>query len=100
MLSNMKIKCNECDNRGYIVDTPFPNYSGHSCKCGWAIQESMKKFDNVSIEELLNYAQKRIGEKKNLGASILGSITSKKKSKSSKKNGKLGGRPKNKSLSA
>jgi hypothetical protein len=37
---------------------------------------------------------------KNAAAVALGSITSKKKSKSSKKNGKLGGRPKNKSLSA
>lgn len=40
-----KIKCDKCDERGYIVDTLSPNYSGHSCECGWAIQE-MKKIIN------------------------------------------------------
>ncbi|MFA5050976.1 MAG: hypothetical protein WC499_02575 [Patescibacteria group bacterium] len=28
-------KCNKCDGRGHITDSPFPSYSGHSCDCEW-----------------------------------------------------------------
>lgn len=60
----MKIeKCNLCDERGYIADT---EYSRHSCDCGWAIEQSLKKFENVSIEDLLTYGRNRVIEKQNL----------------------------------
>lgn len=59
----MKTKCNKCDERGYIHDTET---SRHSCECGWAIEQSMKKFENVSIEDLLNYGRMRVQEKSNL----------------------------------
>lgn len=58
-----KLKCNECDERGYIQDT---KYSSHSCKCGWAIEPSMKKFENVNIMDLLAYGRNRVIEKQNL----------------------------------
>jgi hypothetical protein len=66
----MKIKCNKCDERGYIVESQFPSYSAHSCDCGWAVEQSLKKFENVSIGDLLNYAQKRVAEKEKLCTEI------------------------------
>jgi hypothetical protein len=48
-------------------------------------------FKNVLAEDLLSYAQMRLGEKK-LGAVALGSIKSEKKAKASCENGKKGGR--------
>lgn len=56
----MKTKCNECDERGYIADT---EHSRHSCKCGWAIEQSMLKFKDVKIEDLLAYGRARSIEK-------------------------------------
>lgn len=56
----MKTKCNKCDEKGYIQDTP---HSSHSCPCGWAIEQSMKKFEGMSIEDLLAYGHKRALEK-------------------------------------
>lgn len=56
----MKTKCNKCDERGYIQDS---KYSSHSCECGWAMEQSLLKFKNVKLEDLLAYAQKRIIEK-------------------------------------
>ena len=57
-----KQKCDLCDERGYIADT---EYSRHSCPCGWAIEQSMKKFENVSLEDLLNYGRNRVIQKQN-----------------------------------
>ena len=53
-------KCNKCDERGYIADT---KYSRHSCECGWAIEQSMLKFKDVKIEDLLAYGRARSIEK-------------------------------------
>ena len=60
------IKCDKCDERGYIVDTPFPSYSGHSCECGWAIEQSAKKFEGVDIMDLLAYGRARVEQKAKL----------------------------------
>lgn len=87
-----KEKCNKCDERGYI---PTGKYSSKSCECGWAIEQQELKIREIfpTIADLLDYAQKRIGEK-NIMAKTLGSIKSEKKAKSSRENGKKGGRPK------
>lgn len=39
------IKCDKCDERGMIVDTYSPNYSAHSCKCGYAVSDEKIKKD-------------------------------------------------------
>ena len=59
----MKIKCNKCNERGYIQDS---EYASHSCECGWAIEQSRKKFEGVSIEDLLNYGRNRIIQKQSI----------------------------------
>lgn len=61
----MKQKCEKCDERGYINDSLEPEkyHSAHSCECGWAIEQSMKKFEGISIDELLAYGHKRVIEK-------------------------------------
>lgn len=86
-----KEKCNKCDERGYI---PTGKYSSKSCGCGWAIEQQELKIKEIfpNIEDLLNYAQVRIG--KNIMAQSLGSIKSEKKAETSRENGKKGGRPK------
>ena len=60
-----KIKCNKCDERGYINDSlePTKYHSDHSCECGWAIEQSMLKFKDVKIEDLLAYGRARVIEK-------------------------------------
>jgi hypothetical protein len=60
----MKTKCDKCDERGYIhheIDNSY--YSGSSCECGWAIEQSMLKFKDVKIEDLLAYGRARVKEK-------------------------------------
>lgn len=87
-------KCPKCDERGYINDG---RGFSHSCECGWAIEQMNKRFRSVSIEDLFAYVGRRIEDKRqirSLVAGLLGSIKSEKKSISSQKNGKLGGRPK------
>ena len=59
----MKTKCNKCDERGMIIDTPSPSYSAHSCPCGESHRLMEEKFKNVSIEDLLNYGRARAEEK-------------------------------------
>lgn len=68
-------------------------YSAHSCECGKLNRIMEERLKDVSIEHLLGYAQKRMGEK-NLAASLMGSVSSEKKTISSRENGKKGGRPK------
>ena len=59
----MKIKCNKCDERGYIVTIHNGGHSSRSCECGWAIEQSAKIFEGVSLHELLSYGLKRREEK-------------------------------------
>lgn len=90
----MQSKCIKCDERGYIQED---KYSSRSCECGWAIEQQKKVFENVSLEDLLSYAQTRIQDKqegRSLIGNLLGSIKSEKKAESSRENGKKGGRPK------
>lgn len=84
-------ECNKCDDRGMIQDD---KYSAHSCDCGKYGKIMREKFKDVSIEDLLNYANLRTEEKGRLSGKMLGSIKTEKKSKSSAENGKKGGRPK------
>jgi hypothetical protein len=56
----MITKCNKCNKDGYIDDT---EHSRHSCECGWAIEQSMLKFKDVKIEDLLAYGRARAIEK-------------------------------------
>lgn len=65
-----KIKCDKCNERGYIDDTEIKG-AASSCECGWAIEQSQKKFDAmfgnpVREIDLLIYAAKRIKEKRYL----------------------------------
>lgn len=46
-------KCDKCDDRGHITDTPFPEYSGHSCDCEWA-EEKMRRLGMPNEGELDN----------------------------------------------
>lgn len=90
-------KCNKCDETGHIRTYENGGISGRSCDCGYYQYLMKKRFENVSIEDLFAYASRRISDKKegkSLVGGLLGSIKSAKKSASSKKNGKLGGRPK------
>lgn len=65
MQSNLKEvkKCNKCDERGMIVEIKNGAHYGHSCDCGYDNYLMKKRFENVSIEDLLNYGIKRIHEK-------------------------------------
>jgi hypothetical protein len=56
----MITKCNLCDERGHIQDTP---HSSHSCPCGKYNRQMEAIFKNVSIEQLLNYGRARVIEK-------------------------------------
>lgn len=89
----MQSNCTKCDDSGMIYERTAQSISGHSCDCGKYHRVMEEKFKDIKIEDLLAYAQSRMKEK-NVMAQMLGSITSKKKTKSSRENGKKGGRPK------
>ena len=63
--AGIKVKCDKCDERGYIKDT---EYSRHSCDCGWAIEQTALKFNKMfpTIESLFAYGHKRVQEKQKL----------------------------------
>ncbi len=58
-------KCDKCDERGMIVEIKNGAHYGHSCECGYDNYLMKKRFEGVSIEDLLNYATQRIDDKKN-----------------------------------
>lgn len=64
----MKTKCNKCNERGYIQDTP---HSAHSCTCGWAIEQQSKALEGIPFEALLDYGLKRSEEKQKLCSTTL-----------------------------
>ena len=88
--------CTKCDERGMIAD-PKIKGAAHSCECGKYNRIIKERFEGVKIEDLIKYARIRIQDKKegrSLAGNLLGSIVSERKAKSSRENGKKGGRPK------
>lgn len=44
-------KCDKCDYRGMIVDSPHPVYSAHSCECGYATSEEAIRKDIETLSK-------------------------------------------------
>jgi len=59
-----KIKCDKCDERGYITEhITHRHSSSRSCECGWAIQQQAKRFEGWSLSDLVNYKNARLLQK-------------------------------------
>jgi hypothetical protein len=65
-LNSRLMKCDKCDERGYISTRENGRYSGRSCECGWVIKQQEKVFEGVTLEQLLDYGARRIEEKRRL----------------------------------